>query len=52
MSTAILALMAFIAGLGGIIVVQLGVIAAHLGDLKAYTRTQIGLLQEITKADR
>lgn len=47
MITALVALASIITGCLVLVVVQLGVVIFHLGDLKAYTRTQIAELQRI-----
>jgi hypothetical protein len=47
MIIAIVALLSLVLACAVVLIIQLGVLAFHNGDLKAYTRTQISLLQEI-----
>lgn len=49
---AVTALVAVLTGFGALAVVQLGVIMSYLGDLKAYTMTQISLLTNIDDKQR
>lgn len=49
MIIAIVALLSLFTGLAVVAVIQLGIVAFHLSDLKAYTMTEVTVLRQITR---